>query len=345
MRAKFRKATLSGADKKKYRKKYGAAVAASRLKRAKRSVRARYGLRKITGSREGVATSSSVLFRTKTLNAKPQVARAIKMIGAPNSYIINTQVVFKSDTGFQNVTSFQHLGQQALKGIRATLGTSLAARFVVEEYQSEISFTNSTTAPCEVEVYDVCAKRDLASAGATYDTTSYTYPLPQTPEAYWTTGAQVQTNTNPAGTFNPRSIVGSSPMDIQLFRENFTIVKRVNVSLPQGATHRHMCLQKPNYVVTDAMLKNSQISAEVGLCYWTMFVLKGYPVGSSAPTDPLTWASTIGQAQLSMVQATRIKYSWSADISNTLVQTNQLGQVQYEIVNVGSGLVEPIDYT
>lgn len=311
-----------------------------RAKRSNIKPRRMMGPKRVTGNVSGIATNSVVRFSTKHLNAKLAVARAIKMVGTPNSQIKNTSIIFKSDNGFQNVTSFQHIGTPLLKDIRSTVSTAGALRYVVEEYQSEISFTNSCTAPCEVEIYDVCARRDLVSSSAEYTSDGNTFPLLQAPEAYWTVGAYVQTGRGPLDPFNPRSVVGSSPMDIQLFRENFTITRRVNVSLPQGATHRHMCLQKPNYVVTDALLKNTGLSAEVGLCYWTMFVLKGYPTGSSANEDSAFWNATIGKAQLTMVQATRVKYTWVQDLSNSLFQSNQINSEAYPIINVGSGAID-----
>lgn len=297
--------------------------------------------RRITGNAHGIATSSLASLPTNHSNklAQTSLVRNIKRIGAPNVYLINTSGIYKSSAGLQNYTSFEHIGSLLMNGIRTNISsaaTAVAARFVLEDYQSQFMLTNCGTNPIEVDIYDVQAKR-VVPPGMTYNQGGLAYVINGDPTDYWAQGATIQAQGAPASQ-SPAQFYSSSPFDSQLFRDYFVVKKRTLIALPQGATHRHEVLQKPNYMVDDAWLKNNAQNAEPGLTAYTMFVLKGYPLGTGVGDVPPT--PTLAPSQISIVQATRVKYTWVQDFTNSVSYANNLSASTYPLVNIGSGVID-----
>lgn len=296
-----------------------------------------------TKLKSGLLTASSVMIpSTHGKRASPQVAKAIRMTGAPNIHLNQVAETFQALVQYQALFSLPHLPVTELLAIRGHVSSSTgppnAIRFVVESYQSETLYTNTSTAPLEMELYDLVLKKDLPQTWV-YTLGSNTWPIPPKPESYWYNGSLIQSN-KPTGTVihdSPANQLGSSPFDSQLFTEFFEVRKRTIVTMSMGATHRHIVFMKPNYLVKDAEIQNNVLCNGVaGLTAFTMIRFNGFPTGSLDDANTAT-----SGAQLSWVQSTRVKYTFATDVSQNMYQSNPVAlTAPADIVNIGSGLVE-----
>jgi len=306
--------------------------------RRKPAVRRRRGPVRHTAV-NGLVTQSVVKHFSTKKNATPAVARSIKMVGTPNVYFLQTPVpVFGAVSGRQNVASFQHVGKPDLTTIRNSITTNnIPIRYALESYQCDIQMTNQSTAPIEVEIWDLKLTRDVLRTFL-YNTSLGTYSVAPVPEEYWYTGMLLGSNlpsTTPVSS-NPGTFIGASLYDSQLFKEYFRSVKKTIVTLAQGATHRHEVLMSLNYVVNDALVLNESENSIVGLTTFTMVNVKGYPAGG-----PSTGIST-AVPNLMCIQSKRYKYTWAQDLSSNIFYSQNLGTPEtLDIVNVGSGQIEP----
>ena len=273
--------------------------------------------------------------------AHQSLAKQIKTIGQPNTYQLQSYLTKPVAAGRQDLFSFQHVGFPDIGSIRAHIvaAVSVPIRFVLENYISEMTYTNTSTAPLEMEIYDVSVKRDVLAVWNYVAAGGNTYSVSPVPESYWGTGALLGAGL-PAGTLtanNPAYWLGSSPFDSQLFKEYFNVTKRTIVNMPQGATHRHVVTQALNYVVTDALAINPLESAVAGLTTFTLMRINGYPSVDSTSTDPST---TTMRTQISAVQSKRYKYTWVQDLTTSIYATQSLPQVEPQVLNVGAGTVD-----
>ena len=309
--------------------------------RSRRSVRGRVVPTKL---KSGLLTASSVMIpSTHGKRASPQVAKAIKMTGAPNIHLNQSADTYQSIGQYQGLFSLSHLPVSELLTIRGHVSSSTgppnAIRFVVETYQSETLYTNTSTAPLEMELYDLVLKKDLPQTWV-YTLGTNTWPIAPKPESYWYNGSLIQSN-KPTGTVihdSPANQLASSPFDSQLFTEFFEVRKRTVVTMSMGATHRHIVFMKPSYLVKDAEIQNSVLCNGVaGLTAFTLIRFNGFPAGSFNDGN-----TTVSAGQLSWVQSTRVKYTFATDVSQNMYQSNPIEiSPLSDIVNIGSGLVEP----
>jgi hypothetical protein len=294
----------------------------------------------------GIVNTSAV---SMTHRAKG-ITRAIKKVGAPNVYSWNRSLPLSSDLGLQNYYSIQHSGNSDLNYIRtkiASTGGDAGARYVLENYQAEITLTNTGNASVEFELYDIVPKRDIVG--------SYSYNTPGggvltfngTPDKFWENGSRLNANMSAESTFlvPPSKLIGASPMDSQLFRDYFIVKKRTRVILTQGGTHRHEVLVKQNFLVDDALIKmqNANTAGLHGCVSYTMVVQKGLAATYTAAGPPAALGVVLPPTQLAMVLCQRWKYTFVQDNSNniypasSLAQTFAEGDTKPQIVNIGSG--------
>jgi len=278
-------------------------------------------------------------------NHKPtSQIKNLERVGEPQVQIRNFANVIAGQTGLQNYYDFVHLGNAQLSQIRNNLPSSAnnaGARFVLESYMTEILVTNTTTASCELEFYDVIPTRDIAAATTYATPTATTYLLDPLPTSYWETGVLVNANllpsTSPAN--QPSRLLGGTPFDSQLFRDYFKVIRRTRVLLTQGGSHRHFISLRVNALVDDALIGNEAMSAMRGLSAFTMMVFKGMPNTTGA--TGLVASTNI--TQLAFTQSQRIKYSWVTNYSNNLFTNATITQpTSTQVVNIGSGAIDPV---
>lgn len=301
---------------------------------APRRSASRVAATRVTG---GGVTAGSVFMPTAKTHANPTVARYIKMSGSPNIYSDQESAVLASKPNEQSSHSWSHLNVSRLKAIRNLITvTDRPVRYVVSEYQSIFTITNGTTAPMELDVYDITLKRDTLQSQ--YTTSLGTYALGPYPDLYWKIGSQIQSNIAPAGS-QPADYLGTSPFDTDLFRQYFNVKKRSVITLPQGAIHRHAVLQKPNFVVTDALLLNYNLTDIMGLSSFTMFVQRGFPTGDLTSGTLLSGGALLNSG-IALVRTLRVKYHWVDDINNSLYANQSLAGEFNDVINIGSGQVD-----
>lgn len=315
-----------------------------RLARRARPVRSA-GVLRVKG---GGVTSSALTLPTTARSSGSKQAKVMKMIGSPNVLTLQESYYGIANQGSQDNSSWAHIPVTTLQVIRSQIqpltvaSNSLPTRYILESYSSEFLMTNSCSAPIEVDMWDVCVKKDLA-ASSTYTTGLGVYNLTGDPDSYWSTGALIAQGIAPgggSGATYPSEYIGSTPYDSQLFRDHFTVKRHTVLSLPQGAVHRHVVNLKPNFVVTDAVVQQNTQGAIAGLTCFTLFSVKGFPTAGfvSPATDPPKAVSTTTQASLSVVQTRRYKYTWTPDFTNSVNVVYSLPIINPEsILNVGSG--------
>lgn len=275
----------------------------------------------------------------------PQVL-AMERIGMPNIKLGSLAQTFLVDPGLQYNLSISHMSQQQLASIRQLVppqAAPLASRYVLESWQSEMVFTNTTSASVEMEFYDICLKRDTFAGNYTTNTTvPVTYPINiGSPSEYWRAGALMNANLADTTTqpLTPSNFMGSSPFDSQLFRDYFKVLKRTRVLLTQGGSHRHFVIFHPNACIDDSLINNVNKPGLQGLSMWTLVVAKGLPqtLGTGASVPP---AVTLSLAQLAVAISYRAKYTWVQDNSNSLFAGTSLAQpTNTAVFNIGSGAV------
>lgn len=338
---KFKKPARKPLGRRPVRSAYGKPAVRRRSNLKARAVRRVARPKRIQG---GILTSSMVMIpSTHGKRASPQVARAIKMVGSPNVFLAQVPQTVTSIQQYQAYGSFAHLPMSSLLAIRQAVNTGPGAiRYVVETYMSEMTFTNTSTAPCELELWDVCLKKDLTTAW-TYTAGTNTYTIFPEPTSYWASGSLIQAGLPVSSGIGvrPANQIGSTPYDSQLFTSFFEVKKRTLITMPSGSTHRHSVFMKPNYLVKDSEVQNSGLIAGVsGLTSFTLYAINGFPTGNDFD------GTTYSGSQVSAVNSSRTKYGWSADLSQTLYRTGP-DQVSatLDIVNIGSGLVETQTFT
>jgi len=304
----------------------------------------------------GGVTSSAITVPVTVKGNSYKQAKVMKMIGSPNVLTVQDSYYSVAAQNKQDNSNWVHMDVKTLQQIRSYIqpltvaSNSLPTRYILETYSSEFLMTNVCNAPIEVDIWDLCVKRDLAPS-STYTTGLGTYNLTGDPDSYWTTGSLIAQGIAPgggSGSVYPSNIFGSTPYDSQLFRDHFAVKRHTVLSLPQGAVHRHVVTAKPGYVVTDAIIQQSSQGAIAGLTSFTLFSVKGYPSSGTAnpPTEPPSTATAITQASLSIVQTKRYKYTWTPDFTNSVNVFGTLVGIDPEtIMNIGSGEPQPWEDT
>lgn len=278
------------------------------------------------------------------LSAKvtPQV-KALKRVGAPNVKV--TQYPYQIQVPF----GFQAQGSNVLYpvgDINAMISTITAAttgskRMVLESAQSEITFTNSSNASAEIELYDLVLKHDL-SVAPTFTVNSLPYSPVPFPESYWQQGTLAAEGAVGSTTPAPSTFIGSTPFDSVLFKDYFKVMKRTKVMLPQGGTHRHHVSLKPSKLIDQFMLSTAGagIYALRGLTQYTMITCKGVPISDTTLSTPTT-ASVL----LDVIQSVRYKWTWVSDTTSTGYFVDSLSTpaaVNTSVLSLGSGLFTPV---
>lgn len=316
-------------------KKRGGLRKRAAIKRA--GGRRRYGQRIMRyNTMAGLLTNS--IWSTKS-RALPFRVRAMKAVAAPDIYHRNYSTILQCDAGLQKFVSFGSLNQFQLGEILATVPhTNGPNRCVLENAQTEVTFTNLTNAAAEVMVYDVIMKRDV-SADEEFVTTTGTYQW-DTIESAITAGAQAAAGIAPAGS-DPSEYIGASPFDSQVFKSRFTVAKRAHVMLASGASHRHQQMVSLNKVLDQTVVDTNGGVYLKGVSYATLLLVRG--VGAYAPDAPPAGDGTTNSLFLSVVTSLRCKYSYVQDVTNTVHYHNApLPTGTTNTRNIGSGAYEAV---
>lgn len=289
----------------------------------------------------GEVTQSSWMLENPPRASRAAIIRAISLVGQSNIYMRQKPLILNAAAGFQNFKSVSHQSISDLLYIRSLISGTInqPMRYVLQDYTSELAFTNTTNSSLEIELFDIILRRDLQSQTTYVPPSGGPFILNGDPETYWDVGVKVMSGQSPTTTPSNSLTVGALPFDSQLFRDFFKVVRRTKVMMSQGASHRHFIHLKANHIVLDSEVNlYGNQTGRAGLTCYTLFVLKGLPqsVGVSNPGT-----ATTSPGQLAIVQQTRYKYTFSQDIQqNGTYDDNLTTPATTAVLNVGSGLVD-----
>lgn len=285
-------------------------------------------------SRAGLLTTSSMV---SSFRATPQVSAMCK-VAAPNANVYQSAVTLNSPFGFQGATAWAWFSRDTLStiGTQFSTGTSSPRRYVLDSMIGDLTLTNNSTATSEVMIYDIVCKRDIPYTQSWIMGAGTYSGYNSNPVGYWNAGVDAGSGA-PSGS-NRADYIGSTPFDSQFFRDYFKVVKRTDVILQQGGSHRHAVVLSPRKLIDESVYGQITQYGLKGYTMFTMVVHKGTPV-----SDVSGATATIGESQLGVVQNWRIKYFWVADTTNTLFYQDTLTTpATASIINVGSGQPEAV---
>lgn len=285
----------------------------------------------------GLVTNSMWRTRARPL---PFRVRAMKAVAAPDIDTSNYAQVLQVDPGLQRFVSYPSLNSSQLQRILNRTPSGAPNRCLIESAQTEVTFTNTTNAAAEIEIYDIVLKRQCTIEQSII-TTVGAYPWIYVEDAIKAgilAGAGLSPATSPDSAI-PSNWIGASAFDSQAFKDYFRVVKRSHVMLASGATHRH-----EQQVGVNKLLERSLVDPAVneyiqGFTYLTLLNVRG--VGAYNPSVEPAGDTTTNPLFLNVVTSLRIKYTFVADNTLTLNYTNALTFDTPNVRNIGSGAYEP----
>ncbi|ALE29738.1 putative capsid protein [Lake Sarah-associated circular molecule 12] len=281
----------------------------------------------------GLLTNSTWTQKARKLGFQ---ARAMRAVGAPNIYHANFALPVVVPPGLQDFISFPTLQRTQLQAILSSVPQSSGLnRALIQSAQTELTFTNVTNAPVQVEMYDIMFRRDLSTDALVVNNgNNFTFA---TIEEMIKSGCQAANGIAPGGT-DVSSYIGASAYDSQIFKDYCRVVKRQHVLLASGATHRHQSNIGINKIIDESVGANEDLIYVKGYTYATLILTRG--VGAFDATASVPNSTTNG-AFLNFVTSVRIKYTWVADTTNSVYYHNlPLHTGVPNVRNTGSGAYE-----
>lgn len=282
----------------------------------------------------------------------------MEKVGAPNQYTDQYSFRVDNEYGFQDICSFSFNGTYQLANLPQYIGmpgiTGVKPyRYVLQSIIGNITMANASTAPIELEIYDLVLKRDLpTNINISQNNINWNQGSVNFPDTMWKYFLGMNNGDAPTTlALSKAHNIGASPFDCSLWKNYFKVKKRTQVLLTQGGVHRHAVLMKPNKLL-DSTMFNQGVSTDAqvlpslnglqGLTTYVMIVQKGFPVSDAAAAATVTTSS----GSVCYVQDWRYKYTWVADNVMSAVNGDSLTTpAAGQIINIGSGLPEDIAYT
>lgn len=298
------------------------------------------------------------------------VAKHIVKVGAPNFVNITYPGVIQQLGGFQTNSSWFLSAGNDLRRIWTTTqgiytrenGTTFAEyasdlsgntnynasfRIVLQSAISQLNIANTSGTPCNIELYDIVAKRDIGQLPTKFDGSlaigggKYGQgTLMLDPGTAWDLGMRnenlVATGFETAalvadGVLSSPKNLGATPYQSKLFKDYFKVVRKTNISLPIGGQHKHYVDLKPNTVFDNDMLQQNNVFK--GVSHFTMIVASGVPVVRCPDADvehPLAnpiGDSTTSAVSLSVIQQVRYKWTWVEDSREHVYRANYINSL------------------
>ena len=263
--------------------------------------------------------------------------RKSNQLGAINQIVNQSSVIGTTAAGFQATLSYEFFGTAQLRQLLGSVSSNSPKRVVAKGLNNELTFTNFTNAPVEIDIYDLVLKRDMYN-DYNFTTPIDTYIVPPYPESYWGEGLNAQAGVPTAS--QQQKTVGVSPTDSQLFKDWFVVKKRTTVLLPLGGAHRHFVTIKTNRIIDTMLAGNAtNVRGLAGYTTYTMWNYKGLPVFN---TTGGSGNVTTSAAQVGVVSVQRLKYTFISDYSYSATLTQGLpnpSALTTSIWNEGSGAI------
>nr|WAE42971.1 MAG: capsid protein [Cressdnaviricota sp.] len=221
-----------------------------------------------------------------------------------NYYTINGAIRYTSAVGLQNSNTIQSMFNYTdLNAISQKVSANQTNKVLMKSCSSELMITNQDAANSNIIIYDIIARRDLA-------TTSNL----ATPDVAWARsyGDEGATNSN-------WNIPGSTPFSADLFTQFYRVCKISHVTLGQGQCHTHRVKFSPNIII-DGELIQYNTNGLKGVTCFTMVVQSGFPQNDVTTKSQVS----LGQTTLDFVYKKQYSYTWMSDNDTTYSTTNSL---------------------
>ena len=267
-------------------------------------------------------------------------------VSAPTTFVNNAAYTIVGAAGIQQTMAIPLLHNDDVKSLFSTMPTTVAfvgygpRRMVIDSCVSETTFTNTSTAPLELVLYHISAKKDIPLTWS-YVQGANTYSLGPNPSDYWQEGLNIAAGSTPGFSIQYQT-PGSYPTDSQFFKDYFKIEKRITVLIPQGGSHRAVLTYACNTLVKeDEIGQASSFRPNVGvkrLVRWIMATCTGLPCVDATAAAP--FPTTLASAGISAVQTNRYRYQFVSDFTASAISVNNLPQPlapQQKVINIGTG--------
>ena len=235
-----------------------------------------------------------------------KLGKTMKRVGTKMVYSSCYGVRSNADAGFQGIfdgyqiggsfpsNTFSVASNDALQFIYTNyivpnvqnLTPNVPGKYLLETALAHLTFTNSSLAQAECDIYEFVASRDV-DASVAYTLPSGLLSAKSTPSDLWQKGAILQNNNPSTTTISPATFVGANPKDASWIKQYFKMKKCVRVQLAPGATHRHEVKVRFNKLIDGALVNQSAVGYTGvprnwrGLTRYYMVVHRGFPVSGS----------------------------------------------------------------
>lgn len=232
---------------------------------------------------------------------KMYLPKSVHMALAPYFFSTNGASQLIATVGLQNVSApFSALTSADVSTMLGKyVGGGTINRVFVDRCYGELLLCNNFLSNANVTIYDVIAREDINSTPG------------NTPDTAWSTGVGDEGGTG-------FSIVGSTPLDSELFNQYWKVQQVTRVTLAQGAMHRHRIDYRINRLFHEERVANSTVLR--GATIYSLLVLSGQPDNDTVTLNQVT----LGKAGLNIVRQVEYEFRFPANNSTKLYQTNNL---------------------
>lgn len=288
----------------------------------------------------GLVTHSSYA-SSRPANKKVETMKLI----VPNKVYVNqTPMGLVVPAGFQASLTDASLDIGILQTLNNKVPTSVTTgmpgtnRLVVKSFSKEYHITNNTNATIELEIYDICPRKDIPGAQQ-FSCNSQLYPVTDNPYSYWKAGVYAAEGGTPALPY-PSDFLGSRPSDSQFFKDFWLVKGHRKMYLPLGSGHTHTVNLAPNWLLTEDLATSNTMTSWKGLTHWVMFTARGLPVVDTAGTTVTT-----SSVSLPIVSTYRANFCFVQDTRNSAYMVDSLttpAPTDEAFINAASGQVDTL---
>lgn len=255
-----------------------------------------------------------------TKRKMPRAFAVDKKALAKNYYVLNgyarqTGTVGQQSIGIVN-TMFNYTD---INAISQKISVNQTNKFLLKNCSAEVLMTNQDSGNAQIILYDIVARRDLASSA------NITTPASAWQNSY---GDEGGVNAN-------ATIVGTTPFSSDLFTQFYKVVKMTYLTLGQGQSHTHRLKFDANKIIDGEYIQYNPNGFK-GLTCFTMMVVNGMPYNDTATK---TQVST-GNTAIDFIFRKQYSYTWKQDVDTNFSVSNNLPQlftVNEDIMNEATG--------
>lgn len=237
-----------------------------------------------------------------------------------NYYTINYAVRWTSGPGVQNSNTINTIfGYTDVNAISQKIAANQTNKFLLKSCSSEMLITNQDAGNVNIIIYDIIARRDLATNA------NIAFPDIAWARAYTDEGAS---NSN-------WSIPGSTPFSADLFTQFFKVAKMTHITLGQGQCHTHRVKFTPNKIMDGEYIQYNTNGFK-GLTCFQMVVQYGMPANDVTTKTTVS----LGNTALDFVTKKQYSFTWMADQDTSYSTTQSLPTsfaVNESIMNEATG--------